>query len=495
VDEMTIEVRIPEQRNLAVVINSGILVLISLMPFIAGVLFDEEMTFFCIVLSAIMAGMFLSVSVKHFNDTDLSTFLLIPLFLSAFQNVFLGIFIESLSSLEVQTLVVYNFIYSAVAVIVAALSNFKALGDPSVKRLIWLAGGILVFGAISLAIFGIEPRAFLSSFRNIISPIIFTMLGLLLALKVDIKRFLNGFCLIGAGVLAFGFYEYFVDPMLWNSLNVSELWDKKQIGHVINTQGLPRNFFSAERIDGEHLRRMASSFADPVNFGTVVFFIFSCAWLRGKWILMALSVLAALLAVSKGAIVGLLVFISVWSFFYLNRMSFLACFGTAISFGIGFIIYSLNHATSSLIVHVSGLVSALATLPSYPLGRGIGSVGVLGGLFSTRASEHPEIIESGLGVIVGQMGFLGISLYGFFFVTLFFQAKNIQDKRDKVFFLTILFAIILNIAFNEVALSPNSSAGYFLAMGLLISAFKTQEQSKTLAHRNETADSPLQSTT
>ena len=77
------------------------------------------------------------------------------------------------------------------------------------------------------------------------------------------------------------------------------------------------------------------------------------------------------------------------------------------------------------------------------------------------------MIESGFGSIIGQLGLVGVLLYSLFFTKIYRRLVQLAHPRFRVFGLSLLFSFILNVAFNEVALSPNSSALYFLGLGLL----------------------------
>lgn len=56
-----------------------------------------------------------------------------------------------------------------------------------------------------------------------------------------------------------------------------------------------------------------------------------------------------------------------------------------------------------------------------------------------------------------------------FFLYLFYEPRKwkLVDMKASVMYYTLLFAFILNALFNEVALSPNSCALYFIELAYL----------------------------
>ena len=93
---------------------------------------------------------------------------------------------------------------------------------------------------------------------------------------------------------------------------------------------------------------------------------------------------------------------------------------------------------------------------------------MLSGLFSTSLS-NTDVIETGIGVIIAQLGWVGLLCYISFFLYLFYEPRKwkLVDMKASVMYYTLLFAFILNALFNEVALSPNSCALYFIELAYL----------------------------
>jgi hypothetical protein len=407
---------------------------------------------------------------------EMSFYLAVPILISAGQNIYLGLLSPSLTHEEIQTLLIVNFLLAAMFCVGLAIYG----GRPNIIRT--QAGWILLLTAgwaiVSFGLFGGEVHTALASLRNVLNPAMFAFLGAAVVSFVVPRRLMIYISLIALAVAAFGYYEIFVDPHVWVHLNISDLWIKK--GLLINSvTGLPPNFYSSESIGSGVVRRMASTFADPVNLGTFLFLGFMTSWyLRWRWLSLVIFV-AVGLTVSKGALLGLLVFWVVSSRHSRSAVSFPLVVSAAVAIGLAFIAYSLSHSTGSLVAHVHGFTGGFERLPAHPLGNGLGSTGSLakiatsglgatGVLAKIGSLEGQSVIaESGLGLIAAQLGIIGLGLFAWLCVVIHRGLSGLSGSRERVLGFTLLYAIVLNIAFNEVALSPNSSAGYFVILGLL----------------------------
>ncbi|MCB5189220.1 hypothetical protein LG198_00540 [Methylobacillus arboreus] len=411
-------------------------------------------------------------STSNITKLDLSGYLLFPLFISAFQNIYLGLLANDMDAFALQMFLMLHWMFAVITLTGLMVTGVSKSGSKLPIILFAMLVLMIGYSVVLLAFMGGSPIGLFGSFRNLSTPWIFFLLGFLSIRVVKFDTLLKMISFLGYFIIFFGFLEYFLDKQVWLYLNIEMLWAKKGLRNIAEW-GLPLNFVSSERIFGEQVRRMASSYADPVNFGTVLFLIASIGWYTKRYLLLILSIVCMVLAISKGAFLGLLVLFVVWSYFYTNRVIFAIAGMGAAAVGVAFLIYSSLHSTQSVAAHSQGLWSALMTLPSYPLGRGLGNVGILSG-------EGGDIKESGLGIIIGQLGVFGILLYGFFFSVLIKMSLSIPTVRDKVFATTLAVSILINIAFNEVALSPNSSAGYFMILGLILAATEYEKISNKI---------------
>lgn len=433
-----------------------------------------EITFFVSlgtagVLFAIVVFVFLCIMIlyKLSNSKEISTILSIPILLSVFQNVYLGIFSPKLSSMAVQLLTVLNFILACMIFVDLFLSY---RGTDKRKNKLFLFFILLIgYSFVSIAFLNrINILSIVSSFRNVSSVFVFFFIGYFSSKKLELRKFENIILFFGVVVMAVGIYDMLTGGEMWRNLNITDLWTKK--GIRVQASGLPTNFYSSETINGERIRRMTSTFADPLNLGAFLFAVFCIAWHRKKRALEILMIVGMVLTVSKGAWLGLLIFMCVYAYYYFPRLIFLEAIAISGLLGMAFLVYAFRTSANSVFLHISGLTAAFKGLIRNPLGSGIGSNGVLAKQFSGFAS-NADVTETGLGMIISQLGIVGLFVYVMYFKNIIKSCMRTLDKRDAVFILSMVLSVVVNILFNEVALSPNSCATYFLIIGYVISIY------------------------
>lgn len=440
-------------------LNALVVCLILLVPIGLSPITGFLSNVLCAGLAFVTAMLYFVSCIKLGDQRDLSGFLLVPLLISALQNIYLGLVAPYAASVFIQLALITHVTYCFLLLLTYFLSRPAGATHPMLVVLTAISVCIVLFSAVSVVAFQSSLVAMASSARNLLAPFIFLMLGLLLAERVRVHTFLQLIALLAWITILFGFFEYLGSNSVWHALNIEMLWFRKGIPNMAEW-GLPANFVSSEKFFGMQVRRMVSSYADPVNFGTVLFLFTMVSWYLRRWGLLLLCLVAVALTISKGALLGLLVFGLVFAWRSGNRLVFTAAMAVVGVLGAAVVAYSLVHSTQSLMTHVRGLLAAFATLPDHPLGRGLGGAGVL--------ADSGDLRESGLGLIIGQMGLLAFVLFGAFFYGMWSRVARLTDPRKAVLAQSLFLGLLGNIAFNEVAMSPNSSGGYFLLLGLLI---------------------------
>lgn len=453
------------------------------------------------ILAATSAVVFFSVIAQLIHrlverNAEISFFLIIPTIMSATQNVYLTTVADALDSGRLQFAIILNFIFS-VALYLVLVSAKKPCPDPALRKLIKAVTTslaiLLLYGVATVALFQHDLAAAAASSRNIAAPFLFLLIGLHASAWAKHAVYLRYLVMLGFAAIVFGFIEA-NSPDFWQSLNLRTLWEKKGIS-VQQDSGLPKNFFASEQVvPGEFLRRMAGPFADPVNFGTFLFAVFMASWYLRGLLLQIATVAAMVLAVSKGALLGLIVFFAFWTRYYASRISHVIALALLAAGAYNFYLFTVTSSTGSTAAHIDGFTAAFIEFPQHPLGRGLGSSGVLAGLFSEGSESTSAVTESGLGMVIGQLGIVGLVVYLVFFVQLSKYVLRMKDVRDKTLSAGLLGGFLLNAAFNEVALSPNSAAPYFIILGLVIgsdlAARRESEAEPTLADNEGLPSSP-----
>ncbi|MBT0904034.1 polymerase [Streptococcus infantarius subsp. infantarius] len=423
------------------------------------------------IVSLIFALLFITV-VSYLNTTSIfsgnakanSFFAAFPVIISCFQNLYLGLAANRLNTITLQVML-------TIGIAIVAFTLFLGI---TLKKFVksefnWLLFCIfeILFQSIFLSLFyPTSFAAYLSSLRNILAPLLILLYSVYSFKKIDVSLFYKLIFNTSIIVILFGFVEYLIGNNLWISLNITKLWELK--GMPLKGILVPGNWYSSEMIGGNQLRRMVSSFADPVNLGSYLFVAFMLAWYRRKRILQFLLFFSFLLCVSKGAFLSFLVFIVVYSWIN-DKNKILAILGMVISLSAGvlFYIFSQNSSSGSMNAHINGFLSALTMPLKYPLGMGAGNVGVLASKLGSTTALNSSVLETGIGMVISQFGFIGALIYTYFFGKLLLIGKGIGGRRDKILWYTLILGFLANAMFNEVALSPNSCSLYFLTLGFL----------------------------
>lgn len=453
--------------------------LIALLSFVVLLLLSaylEGTLWLAAVAFAVGIGLLFPLLDRAARRRDLSFFLLVPTILSAAQNVYLLFIADELDAGQIQLLIVINFLYGVLLLgLLLTLRTPEVRREdphaPLVRRLVWLLIGLSGYGAVTTVMFGANPTSALASLRNLTTPIIFALLGLLAAQKTSVRIYAQYFVVLAALAVLFGFYELWTYNF-WQSLDLAGLWEKKHLTTEAST-GMPANFYSSEVIGGAQVRRMVGPFADPVNLGTFLFAGLAAAWYLKRRLATLLIAVGCALAISKGALLGVFVLIATWTRYKASTIVHLLMLAGLAAASFYFYVFTLSNSYGSTSAHINGLLAGFQELPQHPLGRGMGNIGVLAGLLGQGASS--EISESGIGLILGQLGVPGLLIYVAFFWTLGKAAVRVGPVRERLLAVGLLGAFVLNGAYNEVAFSPNSAAPYFVMIGLLIGRCERRE--------------------
>lgn len=403
---------------------------------------------------------------KEKKDNNYTLIISFPILLSVFQNMYLGIISTYVDGFIIQALLMMNYIYVTLWVILLLVYKWKNVLKDKPLCIIYLIFGIMIiYSLITFVLWGGTFESGVANFRNVSSCYIYMMFAYLLSDKLDMKKIMKSIMCIGSIVLSVGIYEQIVDNRLWIRLDIGYLWEKK--GMSVATWGLPPNFVSSEKFFGEYVRRMVATFADPVNLGTFLAAILLISWFMKNRKMICFTLIGIFLTVSKGALLSILILVVVICIYKIKSkkvkgMIILSSFMT----GVLFLIYAHLFSSGSVFLHISGFFNALVSLVKRPFGYGLGNIGVLSDVLGQ--SKNQTITESGFGAIVGQIGIVGLLAFGILFIYLIYKALGQQDKQQKILFLAGTLSIFSNILFNEVALSPNSCGIYFILFGLLL---------------------------
>lgn len=409
----------------------------------------------------------LSITIKKISKKrDITSLILYPLFLTTFQNVYLGFFAYSLSSTIISLLVILNFLYACILLLVLMIYNINLLVyNKFINRLVIIFLLLVLYSFMITIVFSSSTiLSIISSFRNIITMFIFALVGILVYKNYDMSNLFSCILILGVIVIIIGFYERSTSGLFWRRLNITELWMKK--GIRVQPSGLPTAFYSSETINGKRILRMCSTFADPVNLGSFLVVVFAIAKRKQKHFICILALIAIIFTVSKGGLLGVLIILCVESYYKKNKIIFYSAILLSLVVGISFLIYAQKYNAASVFLHISGFTSAFSTLKTNFLGYGLGSVGVLARQYGNV--QNLEITESGLGMIIGQLGFMGLLVFFIYIFLLICKTDKTENVASRSLAMGLLLYVVINIIFNEVALSPNSCGIIFAIIGINI---------------------------
>ena len=440
---------------------------LSYIAMIISSLFFNSIVTVSIMIFLLFVILFSYIKASENKDGKTIAYIIsLPLMISSIQNLYLGFGVNNFTSMHFYIMLTLNIDIFVIIYIYNLLKSIKNK-NKNVMRLNICILVILVASLLLILIYPTSMSAYFSSFRNIIGPFVILLSSFYSGDKIDVDYLFKRILFIISIVVVTGFIEYFIGNEFWINLNVKQLWNIK--GLNIGNRILPGNFYSSELINGHQIRRMVASYADPVNLGTFLFAAFMVTWYKKKYFLSVLVVICCALTISKGALLGFLVFILIYStIFSKSKMFKTISTLSAFFIGIGFVIYSQLHSTGSLNAHVNGFVNSLMIPFKYPLGLGLGNVGVLANKLGSSIASDIMVTESGIGMVISQLGFIGIITYYVLFNILIKQGKSISGLREKCMIYVLTISFLLNAFFNEVALSPNSCTLYFIIIGLLI---------------------------
>lgn len=416
---------------------------------------------------------FINVNFSVFGQSESGNSIFLPMVIILFQNVYLGLMANNLTPFNTQCCLMMSYLYCVFYSVFYLNKNIKNITNIQKQTFNYIV--ILIFYSIILIfIFGTVFNSYIAGIRNLSGPFIYLIYGMCFKKEKQFNAFVDMLLFYGLIVLLVGYYEIFFNPNMWLDLNVGTLFANK--GIEIATWGLPANFVSSEIIFGSQHRRMSSTFADPVNLGTFLFAYAMVCKLKKKNVLLCLTIIAMVLTISKGALLSILIFALVYSF-YKKKKVLLHIFtpGIVIVFCLAFIIYSSNKSTGSLFAHFSGFTNGIESLIMNPIGVGVGNIGVISIL--NGASLNSSIAESGFGTLVGSCGFIGLTLYLLFNYEMLHRSVRLKSINLKIFSVSLILSILVNIMFNEVAFSPNSCFIYFALIGYCL----LSETKKTIA--------------
>lgn len=393
---------------------------------------------------------------------------------SFFQNILLILFAN-----HIQASWMTIFMLSKEVMIYGCLViNFLKKKKIQRYELLFISFGILLME--SFIISDGEVYAKILTIRQMLLPFVCYFFGKEISLNNDSIRKIVKIIIYASLVTAvLGFIEFFVlGDMIWLKLPLQKYQEnKKTVFELYN--GVPLNFYTWDYywIINRVVRRLVSLFADPLITGHYLLLgaILAKNYIRKrnkKIIICIVLLVAALLTLSKGVYISVLIFIFMYllrNMKYLDIKIICSLVIMIIIGGFGFIynfvVRYMN--TSSVVIHMNGLLEGIENLSLF--GYGIGKAGVI----TAKVGEISENLaaESYIGVLAVQLGSVGTIFFVGFFVIIAFKLIKKYKNTHKIIFLDsacLVIAVIVEAFFSESSIGIIATGMYFVFAGLFM---------------------------
>ena len=195
---------------------------------------------------------------------DNSILLVLTLAFSAFQNLYIGYFVNDIDPFNVKIITTTTFIYPVIYLFTLIIRySFIIIDDKYVLKIIAIALILSLYSGIIGMIYHSPIISAMASFRNFISPILFTLIGIFAAKNCNKEQYIKYIVYIGIIVIIIGIIERIIFPEFWQFFNAKELFEKKGIWKDLSSMSVPYNWISSDFIH---------SYRNTINFTLFKFF-------------------------------------------------------------------------------------------------------------------------------------------------------------------------------------------------------------------------------
>lgn len=336
-------------------------------------------------------------------------------------------------------------------------------------------------------------------FRNILTPLLFLHISLIVFHKYHVK-FSDILAVLMTMLLFYGYLEFVLGQRLWEALNGDtyarlsslrlkiyplgpSLEDMRQTGNV--TRGVFESgkvhFFNFSLFSDfeQKIRRPSGPNFHSVSFAYALSVLSLSLFAVGKKFYLIAALPLMLLIGSKGATVFLVICL-IGLFATRYSRSWMVLYG--------FVGILFAYATAAIITaialrnyHALGLIAGIEGFATNPIGRGLGSSGILAVEFSEidwdkaqQTGQTDVVVESAIAVLLNQMGVAGVAIVA---LNVWLARKAwivFQQTGEKIAAIAVfmLLAITTNGIFHEEAMFAPLAQGFvMIIVGLAIGRF------------------------
>ncbi|MFC4811400.1 hypothetical protein [Paenibacillus sp. GCM10023250] len=443
-------------------------------------LLDIKLSLLFIVLNAVI---FTYLFIYYINNITLMIINIIIMI--SFQNLFIGLgdmlSAYQSSGLALRPLLIYKEIISVIVLVLLYLKTNKKIRINNYEKIVPV---LVIYLLIELLISGAQMESKLYYLRTYLIPFVCYLIGRMayfeMKTKSGIKPIINTVTVIGvmAVVIGFIFLLISVDSSLWRDIFHLGLISEAKTGRY---EDFPRWYTP---IGPLYLRRMFSFFFDSISLSYFLITSLICSMLIRKRIMLPIQLLlfaGLIFTFGKGAIgmlLILMVIIICIHYMKINAKWFVTAFLVVMGIAYEFV-YNFNFRSSAS-VHFDGLMGPLMNIFYSPLGHGLGIGGnyfaILNNVKAWDISSTGA--ESFIGVMIYQLGFPGIVMFLFFFISMMrnlLSAYATADSEERFRYIVLYataFSILIASLFQESTMGLNYTGILFMLIGFYVSKSK-----------------------
>lgn len=285
-------------------------------------------------------------------------------------------------------------------------------------------------------------------------------------------------------VSVFGLIErIFFTNEIWMSLGAQEYFNKKFGGALFSyftIDGLPAHWYSY--IGENYYRRLVGTVGDATSLSrflslpVLILLIYNINLLiKGKLdyrvvFLLALTASAMILTIGRGGVLIVVIGLGIYLFRVTKPLFFIF-----LALLIILITPMIEYNYGNLVRHLTGLYGGFDVMSQYPLGIGLGTTGQMAAVYSSVDVKF-HVLESYIGALSSQLGFLGLFSYVSFFllaVISMLRSSNMNPTKNSMIYATLGVASVVGIFLTSLlaqsAVSPISMGIQMIFVGGLMS--------------------------
>ncbi|SOY46850.1 conserved membrane hypothetical protein [Cupriavidus taiwanensis] len=296
--------------------------------------------------------------------------------------------------------------------------------------------------------------------------------------------FVTTVLLCGYGVIEFLFPEYLYNLVSADAFQRMKFADTATAGQFSSIQDLVRNSTrSYLNLSGQYgldlafLRIMGPNF-HAISYAYALSFLALIEYAERRFLTFLIAAALVLLIGAKGPLIIITLSIATLFIARRGRRSRLSRF-TLIAMLLIYAVVGVSYGVKSADYHILGFLAGVQGFKEKPLGRGVGVGGNLSELGKSNEKDFTEFqhqgvasfaLESGLGVLLYQIGMFTVLLFWFLFKVIRLLRKHVDPSNFRIRTITAsaVATLLITGIFQEEVFSPAAWGLWMLLSGILV---------------------------